>query len=391
MKDLILTNLKLWDGVSETLDAEYSSIKIRDGKIFELGNVRDDTDAIDMKGVYVIPGLIDAHVHMCLDPQIKDPFAHGKIEKETLIKQMIERAQSMLAAGITTARDLGGGKWLELQVRDLINQGEVQGCRLICSGQPITSVKGHCHHWGGEAADVEQALSVLDRQDKRGVDLIKVMATGGSITPDSAPRDSQFTGEVLKAIVTRANELNYRVAAHCHGTEGIRNAAEAGVTTIEHCSWVGDEGWGKSYDPEAVAEIVSNEVWVSPTINAGWKRYMGTKQFEGMVRENYSKMKKAGVKLIASTDAGIPGVIHHHLPLAVPVFAHFAELSPVQALRSATSDCAEAIGLGEVVGQIKAGYTADLVFFDADPTTNLDVLANPVRVMSRGAFFQARN
>lgn len=388
MTETVLTNLKIWDGTSEALASEHSSVRIRNGQIVELGNERDAPDAIDMGGAYVIPGLIDAHVHMCLDPQIKDPFAHGKIAREKLIEQMLERTQSMLAAGITTARDLGGGQWLELEVRDLINQGDVQGCRLICAGQPITSVKGHCHFWGGEAEGVEQALSVLERQDAKGVDLIKVMATGGSITPDSAPKDSQFTAAILKAIVDRATELDYKVAAHCHGTEGIRHAAQAGVTTIEHCSWVGEEGWGKAYDPEVVAEIVANDVWVSPTVNAGWKRYVGTKQFEGMMQENYRKMKQAGVKLIASTDAGIPGVIHHHLPLAVPVFAHFAEMTPIEALRSATSDCAEAIGLGSSVGRITPGFSADLVFFDEDPTQDLDVLAKPVRVMSKGAFFE---
>jgi imidazolonepropionase-like amidohydrolase len=126
---------------------------------------------------------------------------------------------------------------------------------------------------------------------------------------------------------------------------------------------------------------------VSPTVNAGWKRYIGTQKFEGMMMDNYRKMKQAGVKLIASTDAGIPGVIHHHLPLAIPVFAHFAELTPVEALKSATSDCAEAIGLGDQVGQISPDFSADLVFYADDPTANLEALATPLRVMSKGVFF----
>ena len=154
MADTILTNLNIWNGLGDSLDQHHSSIRIRDGKIVALENVQDAPGAINMAGVYVTPGLIDAHVHMCLDPEIRDPFAHGKIKRELLIEQMIERSQSMLAAGITTARDLGGGKWLELAVRDMINSGEVVGCRLVCAGQPITSVKGHCHFWGGEAEGV---------------------------------------------------------------------------------------------------------------------------------------------------------------------------------------------------------------------------------------------
>jgi imidazolonepropionase-like amidohydrolase len=228
----------------------------------------------------------------------------------------------------------------------MINSGEVVGCRLVCAGQPITSVKGHCHFWGGEAEGVEQALEVLARQHAKGVDLIKVMATGGSITPDSAPKDAQFSSSIMKSIVARANELEY---------------------TVE--------------------KIVANDVRVSPTVNAGWKRYIGTQKFEGMMMDNYRKMKQAGVKLIASTDAGIPGVIHHHLPLAIPVFAHFAELTPVEALKSATSDCAEAIGLGDQVGQISPDFSADLVFYADDPTANLEALATPLRVMSKGVFF----
>jgi imidazolonepropionase-like amidohydrolase len=389
-----LTNLKLWDGVAEALEPATSSLEVLAGNIVGISpsNSAATTvtrgERVDMQGLYVIPGLIDAHVHMCLDPDIKDPFAQDQFSDDELIKKIELRARQMLMAGITTARDLGGGRWLELVVRDKINAGKLQATRLVCAGQPITSVQGHCHFWGGEAEDLPDALEVLARQIAHRVDLIKVMATGGSMTPGSTPSNAQFDRDTLARIVEQARQHDCLVAAHCHGTQGIKNAASAGVTTIEHCSWVGPDGWGKHYDSDAVIDMVSNDVRVSPTINAGWRRHMGNQVAETRLLANFERLLAAGVELIASTDAGIPGIYHHHLPLALPVFAHLAGLTPVQALRAATSDCARALGLGEQVGQIKPGFCADLVFYQDNPLQDLTHLASPVAVMSRGAWVE---
>ncbi|NJN52554.1 MAG: amidohydrolase family protein, partial [Gammaproteobacteria bacterium] len=160
-------------------------------------------------------------------------------------------------------------------MRDRIKRGELTGPRLVCAGQPVTSPMGHCHFWGGESADLAAALAVIARQAERGVDLIKVMATGGSMTKGSRPKDSQFDAATLAAIVAEAKARGYHVAAHCHGTEGIGFAVAAGVTTIEHCSWVGEAGWGRAYDANIAAAMAAAGVWVSPTINAGWSRFMG--------------------------------------------------------------------------------------------------------------------
>jgi imidazolonepropionase-like amidohydrolase len=387
-----LTNLKVWDGVAEALEPATSSLEVLAGNIVGISpsdsaaTTATSGERVDMQGLYVIPGLIDAHVHMCLDPDIQDPFAQDQFSDDVLIKKIELRARQMLLAGITTARDLGGGRWLELVVRDKINAGKLQATRLVCAGQPITSVQGHCHFWGGEAEDLPDALDVLARQIAHRVDLIKVMATGGSMTPGSTPSNAQFDRDTLARIVEQARQHDCLVAAHCHGTQGIKNAASAGVTTIEHCSWVGPDGWGKHYDSDAVIDMVSNDVRVSPTINAGWRRHMGNQVVETRLLANFERLLAAGVELIASTDAGIPGIYHHHLPLALPVFAHLAGLTPVQALRAATSDCARALGLAEQVGQIKPGFCADLVFYQDNPLQDLTHLASPVAVMSRGAW-----
>ncbi len=376
-------NLKFWDGTAPAL-SDLDSITTANGRITHTGEIPPGSEVRDMGGLYATPGLIDAHVHLCLNPEVRDPLAHGLQDKNITLAQIRERVALMLRSGITTARDLGGGAYLELQVRDEVNAGATPGCRLICSGQPITSVQGHCHFWGGEAGSQDEALAVLERQHQMGVDLIKVMATGGNMTPGSTPADSQFDLECLKAIVNTASAHGYHVAAHCHGTQGIGFAAKAGVTTVEHCSWVGKQGWGKSFDLEVVQNLAEQNVWVSPTINAGWHRFRDKKEFVEMIQANYKAMRAAGVQLIASTDAGIPNVFHHDLAKALPEFAFFAGLTNVEVLRAATSDCAKAIGLNHETGRIAPGLSADLVFYEANPLEDLSQLQCPVQVMFRG-------
>jgi imidazolonepropionase-like amidohydrolase len=377
-------NLNIWDG--ESSSQRQGPLVVSDG-IFVSESADPDDQIRDMRGLFAIPGLIDAHVHMCLDPELKDPLQQTAPGKEKIAKDIRKRASMMVRAGITTARDLGGGEYLELKVRDEIAAGKTLGPRLVCAGQPITSVGGHCHFWGGEANGDDEAVAVLERQREKGVDLIKVMVTGGNITPGSRPVDSQFEVQTVTNIVALAKQYGFHVAAHCHGTDGIRQAASAGVTTVEHCSWVGESGWGKDFDTAVVSLMANNGVWVSPTINVGWKRFT-QKVFIEMMQQNYRKMKEAGIRLIASTDAGIPNVFHHDLPRSLPIFAHFAGLSAVEALRAATSDCAEAIGLGGITGLIRPGYSADFVLYEEDPLLNLEVLEKPFMVVSRGREIQ---
>ena len=377
----VYSNLRIWDGIADGyLDAD--SITIHGEHIAAVDRARGGRDC---GGLTAIPGLIDAHVHMVLDPDLMSVADQLAQDDATLREKMAVRAEAMVRAGITTARDLGGGNWLELELRDRINHGEIVGPRLLCAGQPVTSVGGHCHFWGGEAADVDAAKAIIRRQHEHGVDLIKVMATGGMQTPGSQPKDAQFDAAETKAIVVAANALGLQVAAHCHGTPGIENAAHAGVRTIEHCSWIGESGGREPYDPAVAAEIARRGVWISPTVNAGWARFGA--DFASRVTENMRGMKAAGCRLIASTDAGIPRVRHEDLARALPVFSRLAELSPLDTLKSATSASADALDVGHVTGALRAGLAADLVFVEGDPLTDLGVLQRPALVVCRGREF----
>ncbi len=382
----VLTGVRIWDG-ERSIDAD--AVRFQRGRITAIGDAADlATPASDVvieshPGTTLLPGLIDAHVHLELDPDNSKPPA---FDDPRPIPRMAERAQRMLTAGITTARDLGGGRWAEITVRNAIDRGEYPGPRLLCAGQPITSPDGHCHFWGGVAQNLEAAYDVMDRQRARGVDLIKVMATGGRFTKTSDPLRPQFDTATLTAIVDRAHEHALPVAAHCHGTEGIRCAAEAGVNTIEHCSWVGEHGWGSDYQDDVADVIQQQGIWVSPTVNAGWQRMLDSKTGNVLnrMRTAYRAMIEKGIPFAASTDAGIPGVFHHDLPKALAVFSRIAELSPAETLRSATYGAARAIGIAEITGRIRVGLAADLLLIDGDPLENLATLNQPVAVWARG-------
>lgn len=383
MSAITLTGLTIWNG-HEIVDAD--AIRIEGEHIVAVGDgesLQKNSTRISCDGATAIPGLIDAHVHLELNPE------HKKAPKRTDTSQdpqMAERAAIMVRHGITTARDLGGGAWLELKLRDRINAGELPGPRLICSGQPITSTRGHCHFWGGEAANLTEAKIVLQRQVDHGVDLIKVMASGGRMTAGSDPRKAQFSVETLSALVGQAKSHGLPVAAHCHGTEGIEVAALAGVSTIEHCSWVGKEGWASDYQAPIAELILEQEIWVSPTVNKGWQRMLDSENSSVLdrIRKAYVKMLELGIQFVASTDAGIPGIFHHELPSALNVFSQIAGLSTIETLRSATSNAARALGIDKQTGALLAGLRADILLLDGNPLTNLTALTSPVSVWARG-------
>jgi imidazolonepropionase-like amidohydrolase len=218
------------------------------------------------------------------------------------------------------------------------------------------------------------------------VDLIKIMATGGRLTKGSEPTNAQFSQETMTALVAMAHAASRQVAAHCHGTEGIRRAACAGVDTIEHCSWVGPEGWASDFQETVADLILNNGCCVSPTVNRGWQRMLDSKSGTVLdrVRMAYRHMLDLGVPMIASTDAGIPGVYHEDLPHALLVFAQIAQLSNAAVLRSATCDAARVLGIADRTGRLEVSKDADVLIVDGNPLRDLSAITRPTHVFARG-------
>jgi len=395
-KEFVVSGIRLWRAEEMALEPLSSFLHARDGRIVALGESARAADSrvprIDLAGRAIVPGLIDAHVHLELDPELRTPAEQLAVPEEARVRAMAARAEAMLAAGITTARDCGGGAHREHRLRDSISAGLRRGPRLLCCGQPLTTRGGHCSFWGGEVetrVDIDRMVAL---QTEAQSDWIKVMATGGVFTPGSRARDVQFDLRRLASIVDSARREGRHVAAHCHGTEGIANAVRAGVRTIEHASFAGPEGFGTALDDSLMREMADAELWVSPTVNAGWGRRI--EDGKGEPSDFFKRLSRAlraqrdhGIRFISSTDAGIPGVFHHDLVAGLLAFERFAGLQPVDVLRSATCEAADALGIANETGRIEVGLSADFLVLEGNPLDDLTVLRDPEFVVFRGEWF----
>jgi imidazolonepropionase-like amidohydrolase len=334
----------------------------------------------DYPAATILPGLIDSHVHLGFDGG-RDPVARMRAETdEQQLVLMLHNARDLLGVGVTTARDLGGRGYLSLVVRDAIAAGLARGPRLVAAGPPVTVTGGHCWFMGGEADSEDDLRRIVRAQHKHGADLIKVMATGGFMTEGSAPWYAQFTAGQLAAVVEEARRVDKRVAAHAHGTEGIARAAQAGVTTIEHCFFVTETNERCFSEPLAV-RIAERGIFVCPTINANAPFVV---ELTGIVPGEYVKaMHQAGVRIIAGTDAGIDNTPHHQYAAGLKYLVSLG-FTPAQVLAMATTEAAAALGVEQITGRLARGYEADLIVVDGDPLTDIAALTRLRRVIARG-------
>jgi imidazolonepropionase-like amidohydrolase len=327
-----------------------------------------------------MPGLIDAHVHLGFDGG-PDPAA--RMRRETDAQQlllMLRNARELLGVGVTTARDLGARGYLDVVVRDAIAEGLARGPRLVVAARPITVTGGHCWFMGGEADSEDDLRRIVRTHRKHGADLIKVMSTGGFMTTGSAPWYAQFTVRELAVITEEAARVDKRVAAHAHGIEGIRRAVEAGVSTLEHCSFVTETN-ERRFDEPLAAQIAEQGIFVCPTINVN-APYVA--ELTGIAVGGHLKaMHALGVRIIAGTDAGVDNTPHHQYAGALEYLVSLG-FDPAEVLAMATTEAAAALGVDTVTGRLAPGYDADVIVVDGDPRTDITALGRLHRVIARG-------
>ncbi|MDP2327001.1 MAG: amidohydrolase family protein [Dehalococcoidia bacterium] len=374
MPGLSLTGGRVWDGLAD--HGEAAGVAVADGLVAAAPPA--DAVAIDVTGCTVMPGLIEAHAHLCFNAGTDWRAVYDGDTPASMLLRMAGAARRMLDAGITTVRDLGAPTDLSVELRDALRAGAIVGPDLLVSGAPITTTGGHCWFMDGEA-DGELGVRIAVRERKRaGVDWIKVMASGGNMTPGSNPFRAQFSAAELTAVVEEAHRVGLRVAAHAHGVEGIRAAVEARVDTIEHCSFQTDRGSVR--DDALVAEIAAREIIVSPTVTGGLGAQQGTERWS--LRADLTRaLFAAGARVVMSTDCGIPNTPHEDLGRAIQTLQRLADIPPAEALRRATSTSAELLGLPDR-GVIQAGRRADLLVVEGDPTEDLEALQR-VRLVVR--------
>lgn len=339
---------------------------------------------LDRPDSTVVPGLINCHVHLCFDTSTDPVGTLVATDDDVLLQDMAVRAQQLLQAGVTTARDLGDRGGLTIQLRDAVIRGATTGPRLLVAGAPLTPPGGHCWFLGGEVDGTDAIRAQVRHNARRGADVIKVMASGGQLTPDSpAMWEAQFSTEQLRVVVEEAAVAGLPVAAHAHGTEAIGSAVAAGVTTIEHCTWMGPDGIDRRAD--IAADMAARGIYACAASSRNW-RILVEKAGPEQAEQIYGRLPwlaELGVPLITGTDAGLPNSVFNDFVGALELYEYLG-FTPSRILEMATVTSAAALGLAGHVGEIRAGYSADLLVVQGDPRVGLDALRNRQLVLTRG-------
>lgn len=335
--------------------------------------------------VCLLPGLIDSHVHLIFDASA-DVFAPlAATDDDGLLDRMSAAARRMVQAGITSARDLGDRNYLALKLRDHFIAAPDDGPDLVCAGPPITTRGGHMAILGGAAEGTDALIAAVRERAERGCDVVKVVASGGNLTPGSAPHQSQYGLADLRVLVREAHQLGLAAAAHVHGPQSIADSAEAGFDSLEHVTFLTADGVASS--PATVARIVRDRITVSVTVGA----VPGAARPPGVVADrlaalhaNAAELYRAGARIVPGTDAGVsPGKPHTVLPYALDALVGLG-MSNREALCSATAVAAEACRLAGRKGRLVPGFDADLVAVRGDPLADISAIHNVIRVLRCG-------
>jgi imidazolonepropionase-like amidohydrolase len=374
-----------------------------DGRITQIADARviklsGEVERIDLTGKTLVPGFIDMHVHLDSPADIGG-YRGLEFTDSFFGMTAVGNARAMLDAGFTTVRNVGSGNRNDVGLKQAITSGYVVGPRIVPGGYALGATGGHCDSTflppslekpkkeEGIGDTEDELRHQVRRQRKFGSEVIKVCATGGVFSRNTEPGQQQLHENELKAIVDEAQMWGLRVAAHAHGAAGIKAAIRAGIDTIEHVSLVDDEGI-------KLAAARTKPVWFSMDIyNTEYTQAEGKKngvlednlrkdrEVAQIQRDNFRKAHKAGVRMVFGSDAGV--MPHGDAGKQFATMVQFG-MTPLEAIRAATFNGAQALGQEADVGQIAVGRYADLVAVDGDPLANIRLLEKPAAVVKGG-------
>jgi imidazolonepropionase-like amidohydrolase len=355
----------------------------------------DDT-VIDLGFMTVLPGLIDVHTHLTNNPDF-DPYRELiQTDAKDAINGVVN-ARTTLMAGITSVRNVGASGFVDVDLRDAVNAGQVTGPHMLVSGPLLGITGGHCdenllpiryHTVGDGVADgIAEVQHKVRENIKYGADLIKICATGGVLSKGDDPQASQFTLEEMQAIVADAHRLGRKVAAHAHGAQGILWATQAGVDSIEHGSYINDE---------AIAEMKKRGTYLVPTLYLeDWMLEKGNLppfyrqkmvDVSAVAKANIRHAMQEGVKIAMGTDAAVyPHGLNAH---ELDVYVNQLGMAPLAALQTATINAADLMGWSQKTGTLEPGKWADIIAVPTNPLDDVRVLQNIPFVMKAGVVYK---
>jgi len=379
-------------------------IVIRGDRIEAVGSsvrVPPGARVIDLSRYTVLPGFIDAHVHLASRPLGVGDFVHRGVTDDEGDDALwgAANARATLLAGFTTVRDVGSSSFANIALMRAIDAGRLMGPRMVTAGHLIGISGGHCDLDGyaayvvpergpleGIATGVDQVREAVRLQVKYGATVIKICATGGVLSQGDQIGAQQMTEDEMRAAVETAQMLGRRVAAHAHGIAGIKAAIRAGVTSIEH---------GSILDAEAVRMMVEHGTWLVPTLFAGWSvgspeaaarlpawmAEKGRAAWEAM-QHSIRLAVQGGVRIALGTDAGVDP--HGQNAREFELLVSYGGMSPLQAIQAGTVNAATLLGMEHDVGSLESGKYADVVAVPGDPLADITVLQHPAFVMKGG-------
>ncbi|MSQ95115.1 MAG: hypothetical protein EXR98_11245 [Gemmataceae bacterium] len=401
MNQILITADRLWDG-SGAATMQRPVVRVAAGKIDSvegalLSPATCSGERVDFPGCTILPGFIDTHVHLVMGALDTSAAIIEQIAGDSeaqLLARIEGNARKALSVGLTTVRDCGGTKTHVQQVRDRIRRGEIVGPDILACGSPITTTLGHCHWLGLVADSYEEVERAAQRMLAEDVDFLKVMATGGNMTPTSNPMTAQYNARTLARITEIGRNANKHAAAHVLSQAALASVVAANYRTIEHCDWRVEE-WRYEFDPELARRMIDQNQFAGLTMSGFTRR-----AFDPRLRNlDLPPIKRLdarfacerqmidfGVRYTLHTDAGVTLCPIEKFALGMRAAEVELKLTPSEVLRAATSSAAEAICLPDR-GVLQAGKRADLVVAEGDPTRDLQALENIRAVMKAGVWY----
>lgn len=405
---LVIDAERIVDGLGST-PIENGRVVIKGDEIIAVGT-KFEVEVPDQQGVQtirarpgqvVMPGLVDVHTHLILPGDGSRYQDVMSLSDGVLLLQAMRNAQAHLMSGVTTLADTGARGSITFDLRDAINLGLCRGPRLVVCGRPLTRTGGHCWFFGGEADGPEEIARTARQLLKDGADIIKVMATGGG-TVGTYPHRPSLSLEELSSAASEAHELGKPAIVHTSGTEGTIRSLAAGFDVLFHCHFYEPDG-APRYRADVAQRIAEARAYVNPTL---WVNGVRVETLERKSREqtledekslvlerqvarydfqkrNVAKLVRAGVRLVAGSDAGWGQYPFGDLVSELDEMVKIG-LSPFEALVSATRNAADALGVGHLVGSLAAGKKADILVVDGDPTVDITALRNVSQIISSG-------